>query len=89
MRSSMNIGDSRARSSAKEGRPYAPVVSGAYGRPPGVRSGTGGSSAAQLSVLMLTIHGTPKRSVHMPNTSPHICLSRGTDTEPPSDNFSQ
>ena len=39
--------------------------------------------------LMLTIQATPNRSTHMPNSSPHICFSRGTDTVPPSDSFSQ
>lgn len=39
--------------------------------------------------LMLTIQGMPKRSVHMPNTSPHICRSSGTETEPSADSFSQ
>src|SRR5690606_22399737 len=48
-----------------------------------------GGPRRQSWVLMLTSHGTPKRSVHMPKTSPHICFSSGTDTEPPSDSFSQ
>jgi hypothetical protein len=39
--------------------------------------------------LMLTIQGIPKRSVHMPKTSPHICFSRDTATEPPAESFSQ
>lgn len=39
--------------------------------------------------LMLTIHVTPKRSSHMPNSSPHICFSIGTDTLPRSQSFSQ
>ena len=38
---------------------------------------------------MLTIQGMPNRSTHMPNSSPHICFSKGTDTVPPSDSFSQ
>ena len=39
--------------------------------------------------VMFTIHGTPNRSAHMPNSSPHICFSSGTDTVPPADNCSQ
>ncbi len=39
--------------------------------------------------LMLTIQVMPNLSVHMPNTSPHICFSSGTDTLPPSDSLSQ
>jgi hypothetical protein len=39
--------------------------------------------------VMLTIQGMPNRSTHMPNSSPHICFSSGTDTVPPSDSFSQ
>ena len=39
--------------------------------------------------LMLTIHWTPNWSTHMPNSSPHICFSRGTVTVPPSDSCSQ
>lgn len=39
--------------------------------------------------LTLTIHVIPNLSAHMPNTSPHICFSRGTDTVPPSDSLSQ
>jgi len=38
---------------------------------------------------MLTIQGMSNRSTHMPNSSPHICFSSGTDTVPPSDSFSQ
>jgi hypothetical protein len=38
---------------------------------------------------MLTIQGMPNRSTHMPNSSPHICFSSGTDTLPPSDSFPQ
>lgn len=38
---------------------------------------------------MFTIQDTPKRSVHMPKTSPHICGSSGTCTEPPSASRSQ
>jgi hypothetical protein len=38
---------------------------------------------------MLTIQGMPNWSTHMPNSSPHICFSKGTDTVPPSDSFSQ
>ena len=34
---------------------------------------------------MLTSHSIPKRSVHIPNSSPHICFSSGTDTVPPSE----
>ena len=33
--------------------------------------------------LMLTIHPMPNWSTHMPNSSPHICFSKGTDTVPP------
>lgn len=40
--------------------------------------------------LMLTSHVMPNRSVHIPNTSPHICFSIGTVTVPPEpDSFSQ
>jgi hypothetical protein len=39
--------------------------------------------------VMLTIQGTPNRSTHMPNSSPHICFSRGMVTVPPSESFSQ
>jgi hypothetical protein len=38
---------------------------------------------------MLTSHATPNWSTHMPNSSPHICFSRGTDTLPLADNASQ
>jgi len=38
---------------------------------------------------MLTIQGTPNWFTHMPNWSPHICFSRGIDTLPPPDSFSQ
>lgn len=38
---------------------------------------------------MFTIHAMPNRSTHMPNSSPHICVSRGTDTAPLSESFSQ
>ena len=36
-----------------------------------------------------TIQGTPNRSVHMPNRSPHICFSNGMVTVPPSASLSQ
>jgi hypothetical protein len=39
--------------------------------------------------VTLTIQGTPNLSVHMPNSSPHICFSRGMVTVPPSESFSQ
>ena len=39
--------------------------------------------------VMLTIQGMPNRSTHMPNSSPHICFSRGMVTVPPSDSFDQ
>ena len=39
--------------------------------------------------VMLTIQLMPNRSTHMPNSSPHICFSRGTDTLPPSESFAQ
>lgn len=53
-------------------------------------AGVGRAGPAQpCAAVMLTIHGMPKRSVHMPKTSPHICLSSGTDTEPPADSLSQ
>ncbi len=39
--------------------------------------------------LMFTIQGMPNRSMHMPNTSPHICFSKGIVTVPPSDSFCQ
>ncbi len=38
---------------------------------------------------MLTIQATPNWSSHMPNSSPHICFSSGTETLPPADSFSQ
>jgi hypothetical protein len=38
---------------------------------------------------MLTIHGMPNRSTHMPNSSPHICFSSGTETVPPSESLCQ
>src|SRR5215210_6444977 len=38
---------------------------------------------------MLTIHGIPNRSTHMPNSSPHICFSSGNETVPPSESLSQ
>lgn len=38
---------------------------------------------------MLTIQATPNWSSHMPNSSPHICFSRGTDTLPLPDSLSQ
>src|SRR5690606_7266554 len=63
---------------------------GAVGRAREGRPGTARSASAQPSGrLMLTIQGMPKRSVHIPNTSPHICFSIGTDTEPPPDSLSQ
>jgi hypothetical protein len=46
-------------------------------------------SRGQPCWVMLTIQGMPNRSVHMPNSSPHICFSRGMVTVPPSDSFSQ
>ena len=48
-----------------------------------------GGGAQPSERVMSTIQGMPKRSVHIPNTSPHICLSSGTDTEPPADSLSQ
>ena len=36
---------------------------------------------------MLTIQAMPNRSVHMPNSSPHICFSSGIVTVPPSDSL--
>jgi hypothetical protein len=39
--------------------------------------------------VMFTIQGMPNRSRHMPNSSPHICFSRGIVTVPPSDSFCQ
>jgi TfoX/Sxy family transcriptional regulator of competence genes len=38
---------------------------------------------------MFTSHGMPKRSVHMPNVSPHICFSSGMLTVPSADSASQ
>ncbi len=38
---------------------------------------------------MSTIQMMPNWSTHMPNSSPHICFSRGTDTVPPAESFSQ
>ena len=57
----------------------------------------GGGAAGRVTVpgpqpwawVMLTIQGMPNLSVHMPNSSPHICFSRGMVTVPPSDSFSQ
>jgi superfamily I DNA/RNA helicase len=65
------------------------VLTGSCQALPRGRGGDPGSAAQPSDPLMLTIHGTPKRSVHIPNTSPHICLSSGTATVPPSDSFSQ
>ena len=42
-----------------------------------------------ISWLMLTIQVMPNRSTHIPNSSPHICFSSGTDTVPPSDSLLQ
>jgi len=39
--------------------------------------------------LTLTIHGMPNRSVHMPNSSPHACFSKGMVTVPSADSLSQ
>ncbi len=38
---------------------------------------------------MLTIQAMPNWSKHIPNSSPHICFSSGTDTVPSVDSFSQ
>ena len=38
---------------------------------------------------MFTIQLIPNLSVHMPNSSPHICFSSGTETVPPSASLSQ
>jgi hypothetical protein len=38
---------------------------------------------------MLTIQGTPNWSMHMPNSSPHICFSSGMVTVPELDNCCQ
>ncbi len=35
------------------------------------------------AVAMLTTQAMPNRSTHMPNSSAHICVSRGTVTVPP------
>jgi len=37
--------------------------------------------------LMLTSHGTPNLSVHMPNSSPQGCFSIAIVTVPPSDSL--
>jgi len=39
--------------------------------------------------VMLTIQVMPNWSTQEPNSSPHICFSRGTETVPPSDSCSQ
>src|SRR3954471_11817723 len=39
--------------------------------------------------LMFTIQPMPNWSVHMPNSSPHICFSSGTVTVPAAASFSQ
>ncbi len=39
--------------------------------------------------VMLTIQAMPNWSVHMPNSSPHICFSRGIVTVPPPESLSQ
>jgi hypothetical protein len=38
---------------------------------------------------MLTIQEIPNWSSQAPNSSPHICFSRGTDTVPEADSFVQ
>ena len=38
---------------------------------------------------MLTSQVMPNWSTHMPNSSPHICVSSGTDTVPPLESLSQ
>jgi hypothetical protein len=56
---------------------------------------TGGAAARRAALgqargwVMLTIHGMPNRSMHMPNSSPHISFSKGIVTLPPSDSYSQ
>jgi len=67
--------------------PPTVVVGGTWAGPPGPVS-RGWPAQACVS-LMLTIQGMPNRSVHMPNTSPHICFSSGTATVPSADSFSQ
>jgi hypothetical protein len=57
--------------------------------PAGRVSRTPDFSVAQADWLMFTNQSTPKRSVHMPNSSPHICFSSGIRTLPPSHSFSQ
>ena len=49
----------------------------------------GGASAYPCGPPMSTIHSTPNRSTHMPNSSPHSCLSIGTTTVPPSESLAQ
>lgn len=39
--------------------------------------------------VMLTIQPMPNRSTHMPNSSPQICFSSGTDTVPLSESRCQ
>ncbi|CAL9355878.1 hypothetical protein SUDANB105_00565 [Streptomyces sp. enrichment culture] len=68
-------------SSAREGHPREGEPRPAPAASPGQPFAAG--------PVMSTIHMTPNRSVHMPNTSPHICFSIGTDTVPSADSFSQ
>ena len=42
-----------------------------------------------LGCPMFTIQAMPNWSLHMPNSSPHICFSSGTITMPEADSFSQ
>ncbi len=71
---------------------------------PRCRNGDGRSSTVEVArerppcstapgqpsdVLMLTSQVMPKRSVHMPKTSPHICFSSGTETVPLPESASQ
>src|SRR5690348_1498467 len=44
---------------------------------------------AEPQPATFTIQLTPNRSVHMPNSSPHICLAKGIMTVPLVDSFSQ
>jgi thiamine biosynthesis lipoprotein len=57
--------------------------------PLGRASRTPDFPADQADWLMFTNQFTPKRSVHMPNSSPHTCFSSGIPTVPPSHSFSQ
>ena len=54
-----------------------------------LRSRSSKIAGDQVDATMLTIHAMPNRSMHMPNSSPHICFSKGTVTVPPSESLAQ